>query len=68
MDLTFSLLTMHGKKYIYVLIYYSIEYLYLLTIYEQCIAPQESKITLGFHGHFRANLYDDDNHSLHDLG
>ena len=32
MDLTFSSHMMHGKKYIYFLIDYSIEYLYFLTI------------------------------------
>ena len=68
MELTFSSLTVHGKKYIYVLIDYSIGYLYLLTIYEQCITPQESKFIFGFHGHFRANHCNDDNPYLHDFG
>ena len=67
MDLTFSLLTMHGKKCIYVLIDHFIEYLHYLTIYVQCI-PQEGKIIFGFHGHCRTNIYDGDNPSLHDLG
>ena len=68
MDLTFSLLTMHGKKYISVLVDYSIEYLYFLTIYEQCIAPQKSKSIFGFQGHFRANVCNDSSPSIHDFG
>lgn len=68
LDLTFNLLLMYGKKYIYVLIDYSIEYFYLFTIYEKCIAPQESKIIYGFHGHFRAKFCNDDNPSLHEFG
>ena len=42
--------------------------MYLLTICQQCIAPQESKIIHGLHGHFRAKFCNDDNPSLHDLG
>ena len=68
MDLTFISHMMHGKKYIYVFVGYSIEYFYFLTICKQCIAPQESKIIYGFHGHFRAKFCDDDNPSLHDFG
>ena len=68
MDLTFRLLTMHGNKYIYVLIDCSIEYLYLLTIYGQYIAPHKRKIIVGLHGHFRANIYNDDNPSLRKFG
>ena len=68
MDHTFSLLTMHGNKYIYVLVDYSIEYLYLLTIYEQCISPQESKSIFGFHDHFRANLCNASSPYIHEFG
>ena len=68
MDLTFSLHMMHGKKCIYVLVDYSIEYLYFLTICKQCIAPHKSKIIYGFHGHFRDKSCDVDDPSLHDFG
>ena len=68
MDLNFSSHMMHGKKYIYVLVDYSIEYLYFLTICKQCIAPQESNIIFGFHGHFRAKFCNIDNPSLHEFG
>ena len=39
MGLTFSSHMMHGRKDIDVLIDYSIEYLYFLTICKQCISP-----------------------------
>ena len=68
MDLTFSSHMMHGKKYIYMLVDYSIEYLYFLTICKQCIAPHERKIIYGFHGHFRAKSCNIDNPSLHEFG
>ena len=68
MDLNFSLLTMHGKKCISVLIGHFIDYLHYLTIYVQYIAPQEGKIIFGFHGHSRTNTYDGDNPSLHEFG
>ena len=56
MDLNFNLLTMDGKKYISVLIDHFIKYLHSLTIYVQCIASQEGKIILGFHGQSRDNI------------
>ena len=58
-DLTFIQITMYGREFISILVDYYIEYLYFLTMFEQCIAPQESKSICGFHGHFRANVYDD---------
>ena len=68
MDLTFIQLTMYGRECIFVLVDYSIEYLYLLTIYEQCITPQESKSIFGFHGHFTENVCTDSSPSIHDFG
>ena len=59
---------MYGRECISVLVDYSIEYLYFLTMFEQCIAPQKSKSIFGFHGHFRANVYDDSSPSIHDFG
>ena len=67
-DPNFIPLTMYGRECISVLVDYSIEYFYLLTIYEQCIAPQESKSIFGSHGHFRANIYDASSPSIHDFG
>ena len=68
MELTFSLLIMHGKKCIYVLIDHFMKYFHYLTIYVQCIVPQEGKIIFGFHGHYRTNMCDGDNPSSHDPG
>ena len=68
MDLTFISQMMHGKEEIDVLVDYSIEYLYFLTMFAQCIAPQKRKSIFGFHGHFRANVYDDSSPSIHGIG
>ena len=68
MDLTFNLLTMHGKKCIFVLICNFTKYLHSLTIYVQCISPQEGKIIFWFHGHSRTNIYDGDSPYLHGFG
>ena len=68
MDLTFSLLTMHGKKCISVLIDHFINYFHLPTIYVQYISPQEGKLIFGFHGHSRTNICDGDNFPWHELG
>ena len=68
MDITFRSHMMHGKEYIYVLVDYSIEYLYFLTICKQCIDPQERKIIYGFYGHLRAKFCNVDNPYLHDFG
>ena len=68
MDFTFSLLTMHGKKCIFVLIDHFTKYLDSLTIYVQRISPQEGKIIFGFHSHSRTNIYDGDSPSLHGFG
>ena len=48
MELTFSLLTMHGKKCIFVFIDHFTNNLHSLSNYIQCIAPQEGKFLFGF--------------------
>ena len=67
-DLTFIQLTMYGRECIYVIVDYTIEYFYFLTMFEQCIAPQKSKSIFEFHGHFGASVYDDSSPSIHDFG
>ena len=68
MDLTFILITIHGKNCISVLIDHFIKYFHLLTIYVQCIIPQGGKIIFVFHGNSRTNMYDGDSPYLHDFG
>ena len=68
MEITFNLLTMHAKKCISVLIDHFINYFHLLTIYVQCIDPQEGKLIFGFHGQSRTKICDGDIPSLHDFG
>ena len=68
MDLIIRLLLVHGKNCVFSLIDYLTQYLHSLTIFIQCIAPQEGKPLFGLHGHFWTSIYDGDSHFLYGFG
>ena len=65
MDLIISLLSVHGKSCIFVLIDHLTTYLHYLAIYIQCIAPQEGKFIFWLHGLSKTNIRVGDNHFLY---
>ena len=68
MDPCISLLPVHGENFFFAFIDCLTQYLHTLTIYMQCIAPQEGKLFIELHGQHWAKLYDGDNHILYGLG
>ena len=68
MGLVIILLLVYGKTYVFSFIDHLAQYLHSLTIFIQCIAPQEGKPLFGLHGHFGTNIYDGDSHFLYGFG
>ena len=68
MDPYIILLLAHGKNFTLTYMDYLTQYLCVLTIPIQCIAPQEGKLLFGLHGHILAKYCDGDNHLLCSLG
>lgn len=58
----------HGKSCVFVLIDHLKKYLHSLSIYIQCIAPQEGKLIFELHGASKTNISDGDSHFLYGFG
>ena len=64
----FSLLKMHGKNGMFVLIVHLTKYFHSLAIYVQCIAPQEGKFLFLLHGLSKTNISDEGSPSFDGFG